>query len=514
MAALEDNIRNHGQNDVAGEEVPEVSTIEVTGGESFPETTAVDQDVDPQAIAKPSRRGRPKTADLQDNGNAKSKQTAEQIRRGPITQSGSDPPEDDISNQGRQQRISRARSRRSLENRSTAEVVPGVGREPEPEESVPESSSFKRGRRRKEPEQQDENENNEPTQTAPRGRRKRGRPSTVHVEVEENEEEETSQNRSKRKGKNREVEPDERPSVDETQERSDETRKEDKARRKQPHETGEGSRRRGRPSLGKGQESQPGAEATETRAEASGEPNQPTRRRRRRPSAGATEDSTTSGQRTKRPREQDGNQEPRRHEGTVAITVHRLTNTQILDHAASDASDDEQDSTDELEAVGKKFPSRNGVNAADVLSQICKEILDKHLTTLENNIANDAANQAKRSEYARQRKTIEAYGTQLEGRLFELSEMLDSNFSLGVQLKRAKREAVEMRNRLLEIRQQRHEITLRMDAVRRKHGEEEDAKMVSFSYNHVMTMLIDNLVPQRHQQHTTQPRPRSRWESQ
>jgi hypothetical protein len=67
----------------------------------------------------------------------------------------------------------------------------------------------------------------------------------------------------------------------------------------------------------------------------------------------------------------------------------------------------------------------------------------------------------------------------LEGRLFELSELLDSNFSLGVQLKRAKREAAEMRNRLLEVRQQRHEITLRMDAVRRKHGEEENAKMVS-----------------------------------
>lgn len=532
LATREDDTQNNGQNGVdENEELPEAPTIDVSGDGDLPETTTVEQDAEPQPIAKTSRRGRPKTAESQENGITKSKQTADQTRKRSSRQSqvnGSDPPDEDTSIQDGQQRVSRARGRRGLESQSTAEselevdreleqeepvidsssskrgrrrkereqpgtaeIEPEVNHEPEQEGNIPESSSTKRGRKPSQPEQeqQDEEQNNEPTQKAPRGRRKRGRPSTAEiVEAEElREEEDTAQTRNKSKGKNREVEPDERP-VDATQERTGKTqRSKDQARRKQqPQEIGKSSRRRGRPSLGKGQEPQPEAEnteTTETRAEAITEPDQPAKRRRGRPSAGATEDTTTSGQRTKRRREQDESQEPRRREGAVAITVHRLANTHILDsiHANSDPSDDEQDSTDELETAGKKFPSRNGVNAADVLSQICKEILDKQLKTLDNNIANDAANQAKRSEYARQRKAIEAYGTQLEGRLFELSELLDSNFSLGVQLKKAKREAAEMRNRLLDVRQQRHEITLRMDEVRRKHGEEENAKMVGLS---------------------------------
>lgn len=469
----------------------------MAGGEDLPETTTVEQDTEPQATVKTNRRGRPKTTESQENGAAKPKQTADQTRRRSIRQSevnGSDPPDEDASNQDGsrdgQQGISRPRSRRGITKQAEARLE--VDHDAEQEDQIPESSSNKRGRRRKEPEQpepkqQDEEQNNEPTQRAPRGRRKRTRPTTENVEAEEAQEEEetAAQTRNRRKGKNREVEPDvERPIVEETQERVEETQKskEDKARRRQPQGNGESSRRRGRPSLGKGQ-ARPEAETaepTEIRPEASTEPDQPAKRRRGRRSGVAPEDNTTSRQPVSRRRQQDDEQEPRRRGGTVAITVHRLANTHILDstHAASDPSDNEQDSADELEALGKNFPSRNGVNAADVLSQICKEILDKHLTTLDNNIANDAANQAKRSEYARQRKTIEAYGTQLEGRLFELSELLNSNFSLGVQLKKAKREAAEMRNRLLEVRQQRHEITLRMDAVRRKHGEEENAKMV------------------------------------
>ncbi|KUL87975.1 hypothetical protein ZTR_03907 [Talaromyces verruculosus] len=497
LAIHEDNLQNNEQNGIdASAEIPDVPTIDVARDEDLPETTVIEQDAKPQATAKTSRRGRPKSAESQANGTANPKQTADQIRRHSIRQSevnGSDPPDQENSNQDGQ--LSRARGRRGLEKQSTAEVEPEVSHEPEQEDRATETGLSKRGRRRKEPEpeQQDENENNEPTEKASRGRRKRGRPSTAeNVEAGEPQEEEgKAQTRSKRKGKDREVEPDERPSVVETQERVEEAQKsKDKARRKQqPQENSESSRRRGRPSLDKAQEPQPEAETTditETRPEAS---TKPIRRRRGRPSAGIAEDRTTSGERTKRRREQDENQEPRRREGTVAITVHRLANTHILDHAASDPSDDEQDSTDELEAVGKNFPSRNGVNAADVLCQICKEILDKHLTTLDTNIASDAANQAKRSEYARQRKTIEAYGTQLEGRLFELSELLDSNFSLGVQLKKAKREAAEMRNRLLEIRQRRHEITLRMDAVRRKHGEEENAKMSRNAINNTLHNL-------------------------
>lgn len=214
---------------------------------------------------------------------------------------------------------------------------------------------------------------------------------------------------------------------------------------------------------------------------------QPSKRRRGRPSAGtANEPSNEPNTRRSRPASEDGGE--RRREGTVAITVHRLADTSALDATApeSDASSDE---TDELD-TRKTFPRRAGVNAADVLGQICQEIVDKHLTGLSNSVANES-NQTKRGEAGRQRKAVEAYGSQLQGRLFELSELLESNFALGVKLKKAKRETTEMRNRLLEVRRQRHEVALRMDAVRQKHSAEESAKMVCLSTKYSLDTLYN-----------------------
>jgi hypothetical protein len=167
---------------------------------------------------------------------------------------------------------------------------------------------------------------------------------------------------------------------------------------------------------------------------------------------------------------------------TVPVTVHRLVNVASLAPGASgpDSPVEDGESADELATRGKtKLPKRGGVNPADVLSQICRETLEKTLTTLKNGIANET-NPARRAEWTRKKKAVEAYETELEGRLFELSEMLDSNFVLGVQLKKAKREMMDLRGRLYQVRKERETVALRMDAVRRKHAEEESARMVSY----------------------------------
>ncbi|KAL1884855.1 hypothetical protein Plec18167_001510 [Paecilomyces lecythidis] len=157
---------------------------------------------------------------------------------------------------------------------------------------------------------------------------------------------------------------------------------------------------------------------------------------------------------------------------TVPVTVHRLANVEALN-----AVPDSEESADDAESTTKELSGRSGVNPADVLSQICRETLDKTLTTLKNGIANES-NQARRAEWTRKRKAVEAFGTELEGRLFEMSEMLDSNFSLSAQLKKAKRKMADMRSRLLHVRRQREDVALRMDEVRRKHTEDENSKMV------------------------------------
>jgi hypothetical protein len=127
-------------------------------------------------------------------------------------------------------------------------------------------------------------------------------------------------------------------------------------------------------------------------------------------------------------------------------------------------------------------PNRGGVNPADVLGQICRETLEKTLTTLNDGIANEA-NATRRAEWTRKRKAVEAFGSELESRLMDLSEMLDSNFVLGVQLKKAKKEMMDLRSHLYRVKKEREMVALQMDAVRGKHIEEEKAKSVSIMYH-------------------------------
>lgn len=181
---------------------------------------------------------------------------------------------------------------------------------------------------------------------------------------------------------------------------------------------------------------------------------------------------------------QSGRQESRSRGETVPITVHRLANVAALSQlplstTAESSDEDDRESLDELSTKEKtKFPSRGGVNPADVLSQICRETLEKAIATLSTGIANEA-NPARRTEFTRKKRAVQAFAAELEGRLFELSEILDSNFVLGVQCKKAKREMLDLRARLQQVRREREVIGLQLDAVRKKHADEENIKSVS-----------------------------------
>jgi hypothetical protein len=180
---------------------------------------------------------------------------------------------------------------------------------------------------------------------------------------------------------------------------------------------------------------------------------------------------------------------------TVPVTVHRLTNTSALGSLYADESGDEnEESADELSSRRKmKLPNRGGVNPADVLSQICRETLEKTLTTLKNGIANET-NPTRRAEWTRKRKAVETFGSELDGRLLDLSEMLDSNFVLGVQLKNSKRDMMDLRSHLYRVRRERETVALQMDAVRAKHTEEENAKTNRATINnslHSLELALD-----------------------
>ncbi|KAL4815821.1 hypothetical protein BDW67DRAFT_185264 [Aspergillus spinulosporus] len=182
---------------------------------------------------------------------------------------------------------------------------------------------------------------------------------------------------------------------------------------------------------------------------------------------------------------------PRQPRGeTVPVTVHRLANAALLGGELFESSD--EDDANSPDGVSNKqstrLPSRGGVNPADVLAQICRETLEKTLTTLKTGIENEA-NATRRAEWTLRRKAVEAYGAELEGRLSDLSEMLDSNFMLSAKVKKAKRNMLDLRARLDHIRREREAVALRLDAVRREHAREEQAGMARSTINHSLHNL-------------------------
>lgn len=332
--------------------------------------------------------------------------------------------------------------------------------EPEPESTVPENQPNPETEPRPEPEQEEEPEPSKP---------RRGRPGKKNTGITEGDtailEHASTESEPRPESPEQEAEPGPKP-------------------------------RRGRP--GKSRKSVAGPESTapeeqptiesESRyePEQEGEPIPPKARRGRTKKSRAvaeTESTTREGEAdTETVEERRKPREPRGE--TAPVTVHRLFNPSALGamYASADSGEEDEESADELSTRQKtKLPNRGGVNPADVLSQICRETLEKTLTALKNGIAKET-NTQRRAEWTRKRRAVEAFGSELDGRLLDLSEMLDSNFVLGVQLRKTKREMMDLRSHLYKVRRERESIALQMDAVRSKHMEEENAKTVSFAY--------------------------------
>lgn len=93
----------------------------------------------------------------------------------------------------------------------------------------------------------------------------------------------------------------------------------------------------------------------------------------------------------------------------IPVTVHRLTRAPMYDE-------------DELHAdiLNAEIPrtKRGGVNAIDVLSQVCQEIIGAGLDTLEAGF-NRCEDQVLRREYKTKLRAVEAFGDELQTRLLE-----------------------------------------------------------------------------------------------
>ena len=98
------------------------------------------------------------------------------------------------------------------------------------------------------------------------------------------------------------------------------------------------------------------------------------------------------------------------HNESIPIMVHRLSGVQALVY-----EDDDQD----VLAGPAPFPKKSGVNAIDVLSQICREMITKSVDTLQRGAQNEG-NGGRKAEFKRKRKAVEMFGDELDGRLFQM----------------------------------------------------------------------------------------------
>lgn len=100
----------------------------------------------------------------------------------------------------------------------------------------------------------------------------------------------------------------------------------------------------------------------------------------------------------------------RAHKDSIPITVHRLSRVRALVF-----EDDDQD----ILAGPAPFPKKSGVNAIDVLSQICREMIAKSVDTLGRGAKNEG-HEGRKAEWKRKRKAVEMFGDELDGRLFQM----------------------------------------------------------------------------------------------
>lgn len=147
----------------------------------------------------------------------------------------------------------------------------------------------------------------------------------------------------------------------------------------------------------------------------------------------------------------------------VPVKIQRFTKPRHLDEDDADA--------DDILNMEIPFANRGGVNAVDVLAQMCEEIINASLQNLKDTFGN-AQDAAMKKELRTKMRALEAFQEELRTRLLEHTIALDTLFALKRRVREAQKEKLKLRDRIIQIRAEREQVALRMDAVRVKHDED------------------------------------------
>jgi hypothetical protein len=148
---------------------------------------------------------------------------------------------------------------------------------------------------------------------------------------------------------------------------------------------------------------------------------------------------------------------------TFPILTHRMTNISALPTINDDAEDDPNPATDTSSAK-TKFTDRSAPNAVDILAQICRETISNTLSKQSGTSSTTSARELKRK-----RAAIEAFRSEIDSRLFDMSIAIEHRLTLEARVKKAKKAKTDAQNEWMEIQRQREEIAIRCDDVRARN---------------------------------------------
>lgn len=154
-------------------------------------------------------------------------------------------------------------------------------------------------------------------------------------------------------------------------------------------------------------------------------------------------------------------------EQSISVKIQRLTKPRSLDEDDPEAED--------ILNTEIPFANRGGVNAVDVLAQMCEELINSGLLKLQDTF-DKAQDAATKKELRVKLRALEAFQEELRTRLLEQTIALDALYALKRRVREAQKSKLHLRERIIQIRAEREQVALRMDAVRIKHeGEGKEA---------------------------------------
>lgn len=128
----------------------------------------------------------------------------------------------------------------------------------------------------------------------------------------------------------------------------------------------------------------------------------------------------------------------------------------------SPSASDTDPQIDPLSNPTTRAPTAKTINAVDVLSQTCHEML----ATTNASLAEKARSLPdQRAKYTRRKKTVDIYSEELEDRLFQLTTTLNANTSLATQVREARAEERALKKEVKAVKAEREDIKLRTEEV-------------------------------------------------